>query len=169
MYSWRVTKYNPSYRDAWGAYLEPDWTAVSDIGRDFGGKVLTAEEYLRIESAYVSAALSFMREANVETLRCCDLEQRRAFAYAGIPGVEIEDTLQEGAVFDASSVGWICQAALREATWCRLVGEDSFIHFGYDFYMFVGCPKDCPRSVQLARDLGLFAEEMESPYLDLEG
>lgn len=34
-----------------------EWTAASDIGRSFGGVILTAEEYRRVEDAYVAVAL----------------------------------------------------------------------------------------------------------------
>jgi len=35
---YRVTKYDPAWRDASGAYIVDEWTSVTDIGRAFGGR-----------------------------------------------------------------------------------------------------------------------------------
>jgi len=51
MIEYRVTKYDPSLRDARGAYSADDWTSVTDIGHAFGGVTLTDTEYQRIEQA----------------------------------------------------------------------------------------------------------------------
>ena len=58
---------------------------------------------------------------------------------------------------------WTIRLALREAIWCRLEGVDGFyVHFGYDYYMYVGSE----RADEAPRDLpsGIFAEQMGSPY-----
>ena len=39
-FQFRVTKYDPRFRDPSGAYMREEWTAVSDIGRTFGGVTL---------------------------------------------------------------------------------------------------------------------------------
>ena len=41
MFSWRITKYNPAFRNSVGAYLKNDWIAVCDIGKTFDIKILT--------------------------------------------------------------------------------------------------------------------------------
>jgi hypothetical protein len=50
MFEYRVTKYDPAHRAASGAYRD-EWTSFSDIGRSFGGVILTVEQYQRIEDA----------------------------------------------------------------------------------------------------------------------
>ena len=62
MIEYRVTKYNPALRDARGAYIADEWTSVKDIGRAFGGVVLTDSEYRRVEEAYVSSVFAFLKE-----------------------------------------------------------------------------------------------------------
>ena len=74
MYGFRVTKYDPSRRDARGAFLDPDWTSHSDIGKVFGGKKLEIDEYLRVESAYAAAARAFFQDAGCPALAVVDLE-----------------------------------------------------------------------------------------------
>ena len=53
---------------------------------------------------------------------------------------------------------------LREELWCRLEGDRGFVHFGFDYYMYVGVASACPEAQRLAAQLGLFVEEMRSPY-----
>lgn len=55
---YEISKYNPQYyeyKDGTRFYRVNEWTSVSDIGSVFDGKELTAEEYIKTESAYVEA------------------------------------------------------------------------------------------------------------------
>ena len=61
-------------------------------------------------------------------------------------------------------LGPVIRSVLREEFWCRLEGPAGYLHFGWDFYMYVGVPYPCPKSQELARGLGLFVEEYPSPY-----
>jgi hypothetical protein len=74
MLEYRVTKYDPAFRDSRGAYRRDVWTAVRDVGSSFGGVVLTRDQYQRVEDAYVAAALAFLREANASALTVEGLE-----------------------------------------------------------------------------------------------
>lgn len=54
---------------------------------------------------------------------------------------------------------------LRETLWCKL--EDAagrFLHFGWDYYTYVGVPTPCPKACALASRRGLFVEPFKSPY-----
>jgi hypothetical protein len=53
---------------------------------------------------------------------------------------------------------------LREEFWCRLEGPEAFVHFGYDYYLYVGVPRACPEAEQATRRAGLFVESFRSPY-----
>ena len=67
-HEYRVTKYNPQNRDRDGRYLGTEWTSYSDIGKCFDGKVLTEQEYLKAEDAFMSAAVSFLNESGIDRL-----------------------------------------------------------------------------------------------------
>jgi hypothetical protein len=148
-----VTKYNPAYRRQ-GAYTRDDWTSVSDIGRAFDGVVLTKAEYKRVENAYVASTVAFLREAGVRFLTVVGLEnhEKRPLPFS------------EDSVLDATEAADVVRRMLRNEFWCRLEGADSFIHVGYDYYMYVGVPVNCPHSVAMARQIGLFVEPFRSPY-----
>lgn len=74
MYKWRITKYNPCYRDIDGTYLRNEWTDFSDIGKVFDNNQLTKEEYFYIENLYVESAISFMICLDLAELQVNGLE-----------------------------------------------------------------------------------------------
>jgi hypothetical protein len=48
MYAWRITKYNPAFRDERGAYLQDEWTGISDIEAVYDGEALTYAAYRKV-------------------------------------------------------------------------------------------------------------------------
>jgi hypothetical protein len=156
MHEYRVTKYDPSHRDDSGAYLRDEWTSFADVGRSFGGIPLTLNEYERIEAAYVRAAEQYLAESSTGTLSVHQLEDTRRLAPAFIT---------EGASLPLEQVGGVLRGLLREEYWCRIQADSgAFIHVGWDYYMYIGVPYECPASQRAAEALGLFVEEFDSPY-----
>lgn len=149
----RITKYDPARRNSAGHYTKPEWTSYSDIGREFDGVTLTKEDYLKVEAAYLATVMSFHAEAGFPEIRASGVE---CHAEGPCPA--------EGAVVSHAELEAVCRSLLREACWCRLEGRDFFIHFGYDYYMYIGTDSKCRRSLMQARRLGLFPEPFVSPY-----
>lgn len=170
MYGWRVTKYDPAFRDEGGAYLRDEWTSLSDVGKSFGEAGLSFEEYRKVEDAYVSTALSFISEAGLDALTVTHLETY------GVSEARAEDVrdidfdpkvARRGMRLSGGALGDACRLVLREILWCKLESENGFyLHFGYDYYMYIGSPAPSEKSIAHGRRQGLFVEEMESPYLD---
>jgi hypothetical protein len=155
-FSYRVTKYNPAYRREDGRYTRDAWTSRADIGRTFAGQVLTQAAYQQVEDAYISAALAFLREANVTTLAVTGLENH---ALTPLP-------FAEGSALDLTTAAAAIRGMLREDFWCRLESEAAFVHIGWDYYMYIHVPHRCPDAVTLAHNLGLFVEPCLSPYAE---
>jgi hypothetical protein len=154
VYQYRVTKYDPRFRDASGAFLRDDWTSFDDIGSAFGGTVLTPEEYRRVESVYTEAALAFLREAGCASVRCVTVENHAADPTAP----------EEGTSVGVEELPPLIRAVLRSEWWCRFEGPGAFLHFGYDYYVYVGVPIPCAQSCVRAHESGLFVEPFVSPY-----
>jgi hypothetical protein len=150
---YRVTKYNPVLRDQSGAYTKVEWTSFTQIGQTFSGVLLTSEEYERVEETYVQAALSFLRESGLFSMRVAGLEKPRTLPL----------DLQNDTVLPLDRIGGIIRRILREEFWCRLERSEGFIHFGWDYYMYVGVPHPCPTAEARAAELGLYVEEFASP------
>lgn len=153
MKEFRVTKYNPALRGERGAYLPDDWTSISDIGSEYNGNVLTLADYQQVENAYVDVAFQFMQESRIASLVVTNLENPFK-APAPSEGDRLAGELLRQAI----------RSNLREIYWCRLVASTAFIHFGYDYYMYIGVPGSCPLSRAEAESRGLFVEPFRSPY-----
>ena len=155
---YRVTKYNPAFRDQSGAYTKDEWTFFRQIGQTFSGVPFTTAEYERVEDAYVEVALSFLRESGMSSMKVAGFENR----------MQMLD-FQNDSVLPFDRIGEIIRRVLREEFWCRLEGSESFIHFGWDYYMYVRVPHPCPAAEARAAELGLCVEEFASPYRDSLG
>ncbi len=158
-YKYRITKYNPKYRDENGRFLQDDWTSISDIGKSFNGIMLIETEYMRIENAYVNSVKSFLRESKIVEMEISGLEIRNYRQ----PGFE---DLANGKVYPLDMLDSLFRAALRERLWCKFKWQNkAYVHFGYDYYMFVGVNRFCPHSIAFAQEQGLFVEPFRSPHL----
>ena len=155
---YRVTKYNPAFRDQSGAYTKDEWTFFRQIGQTFSGVPFTTAEYERVEDAYVEVALSFLRESGMSSMKVAGFENRMQM---------LDFQNDSGLPFDR--IGEIIRRILREEFWCRLEGSDGFIHFGWDYYMYVGMPHPCPKAQARAAELGLYVEEFASPVRESLG
>lgn len=162
MPGFRVTKYDPQQRDASGAFLGDDWISVSDIGKPYGGRTLTRSEYLLVEDKYVTAVVEFMEILSVDELIIADLELREV-GEDNLPDHGCTHALVNGRVVRGAELECVVRMALREQAWFRLNGRAGFyVHFGYDYYMYIGASVSVLHYPKLPP--GLFAERMESPY-----
>ncbi|MFC8450828.1 hypothetical protein [Kitasatospora sp. NPDC057223] len=155
MHQYRIVKYSPAEREG----TEPAWTSISDIGSTFDSRMLSEQEYLETEAKYLAALAEFIRLAGVASLR--------------VDGLEIYDdspwwgALEEGEELSGDRAVELARSVLREdSVWCRLAHDDFFVHFGYDYYMYVGISDPADSAVGNARRAGLYVDEFESPYLD---
>jgi hypothetical protein len=157
-YQYRVTKYDPALRDFSGAYVADDWTSHSDVGREFNSVTLSESEYLRVEEAYVQAIEALLSDAKIKTLELRGLE--------GCTSIALPDFAKPGAVLSVAQCSEFARLALREVVWGKLVVPGrAYVHFGYDFYMYIGLPVRCQSAITAVQNLGLFVEAFRSPYL----
>lgn len=157
-YAYRVTKYDPSKRDECGVYTADEWTLFSQVGSVVGGQILTMEEYQRTEDAYVSTAISFLRESGSPTVKVRQLEDPH--------GEAAKLDVHEGCELDREQIARLMRLVLRALAWCKLESGDSYVHFGWDYYMYIGVPVPCDESRAFATDHGLFVEDGPSPHRD---
>lgn len=165
-FKWRVTKYNPAFRDKNGIYtLTDDWTCPSEIGNTINGKPFTMTEYQRVEKAYLDSVQKFMEESNTDSLTISEIEyylteeDRKSPLYKE----EFEQlSLQNHSAVTTNEVRLICQMILRNFLWCNLDHKDEFfVKFGWDYYMYIGSHAPCPDAIHFATRTGLFVEEWE--------
>ena len=124
MNEYRVTKYNPAFRDQWDHYMRAEWIMFKDIGKTYSGVLFTREEYERVEEAYVQAALSFLRESGLSSIRVTGIKNHSK------QPIDFDND----SVLPLNRIGEIIRRTLREEIYCRLEGSECFVHFGWDYY-----------------------------------
>jgi len=168
MYYWRVTKYNPQYRDEKGRYLIDEWTSYSDIGKAFSGKILTTNMYIEVENSYIDVVISAMKEMGLKSFKIIGLEwgqydemsRGQNEAYKVLSG-----KLREGCNISIDEVRMALCLILREEIWAKLISDNLFIHFGYDYYMYIGSQERLILTRRIAQKHRLFMEKMKFPHL----
>jgi hypothetical protein len=168
-YVWRITKYDPTLRNMHGNYLGNDWTSFSDIGKFYAGKQVTYEDYLSWESAYAYSVLYFLSEAGLSSLCVVELENRfiNRIETDRLRDVAFEPTkLKLDTVVGSHELEDVTRLNLREVLWCKLERASHFyLHFGWDYYMYIGSTSPSCTAINQAQQKGLFVEAMASPYL----
>lgn len=175
-FSYRVTKYNPLNRNENGNYSQDDWTSISDVGKIYNCKEFTIEEYLRVENLYISAIKKYMEYINnaylqVELLNKWEvnLVTGRFSEYYTAEMESIYVNIREGDLVELSKIEHLIRLILRENIWCKFIYSSEFyLHFGYDYYMYLGGSKDFTEINKHITGIGLYVESYESPYWDEE-
>jgi len=165
----RVTKYDPMYRNQNGYFY--------DIGKVFEDNQFNISQYIEVENSYINAILATMESNNVQELRVVGLEKKfelndfneeitKYKDYYSDEIIKIFMQIKEGDILKSRDIAMICRLILREHIWCKLENmPDMYVHFGYDYYMYVGCVSECEDTIALIEKMGLYVEEFESPYL----
>ena len=147
LHCYRVTKYNPRYRDSLGNFKKNDWIASNEV-KSLG-------RYLEIENKYVSAAIGYLGKCGIPEIAIRKIENRTNGGF----------DIQAATVSTSNmlEIDILIRIALREQAWFMIEGEDGFhIHFGYDYYMYLGGGLE----IKTKRYYGLYVEEYRSPYLE---
>ena len=151
MTEYRITKYNPKDRKN-GVYGLQEWTSVSDIGKIFDAGVLTDKQYKTVEQAYIDCCIELLRGADIFELSLCNPEYYDAnILFPRILCTEID-------------IRRFILCCLQEKCWAKLEAKDFFLHFGYDYYMYIGTNLPCTMVDQIVKQHDLFCEMFPSPY-----
>lgn len=167
-FCWRITKYAPKKRNLQGLFLEETWTSVSDIGKLYQRKELAYDEYIKIENLYIQAIVQFMTCLNISYLQIKNLENSDRISnvrFVNQQDIMFVNTIQEGDLLTLEQVMLASKLILREYFWCKLINDNKmFVHFGYDYYMYIGSFLPCSHALSTIQKNGLFVEPFESPY-----
>ena len=126
------------------------WNSFFDIG-----KLVSEEEYLRVESLYIDLLLEIAREIDVAFFLIEEFENYDSLALRNGQNVSLE------------KLPFVAKSILRDKCWCKLVNDSMEIHFGYDYIMYVVINK---ANVNIKPILNKYAGMLEideklSPYL----
>ncbi len=167
-FNYRVTKYNPTFRNEKGWYLRDEWTSHGDIGRKYNDEVFFMDEYLEVENKYIQAILQFMQCNKITSLRVTKLQEKSGLAQDTDNTQEminIYNKIKNRVLVSGEDLENICKLILREHLWCKLRNDKNMeVHFGYDYYMYILSKSPCEKAISNIKKSGLFVEEYESPY-----
>lgn len=155
MNSFRISKYNPIYRQN-GVYMREEWTSIGDIGRKYDNAIFTQEMYISVEQSYLSVIKNLCIESNVNSLLIVGLEDYNHYC-----------DFRDGQKVKLNDILHISQDCLREKYWCKLESQDFYIHFGYDYYLYVGCILTCNEVKKITNYYNLYIEHIPFHYCGL--
>ncbi|OMD57163.1 hypothetical protein [Paenibacillus odorifer] len=168
---WRITKYNPANRIN-NVYTKNEWTSISDVGNLYPSGDFLIENYLETESLYITAINLIMNENNLYTIQVVDLEkynfdvEKAEFHSIYTDEMKsIYNSVKNGDYISVYELKLLSQLILREKIWCKFQSREMFVHFGFDYYMYIGSVKECNDSLIKISSSGLFVESFETPYL----
>lgn len=152
MNSFRISKYDPSFiKD--GKFIKDEWTDYSDIGEKFEGGTFTEQEYLLVEQNYILCITNILKNASIEKLSIENYENYHTDAWKNTQYVTIDMLAQ------------LIRDCLRNKCWCKLISDKGYVHFGYDFYFYVGCELSFGDILTICEKYNLFCDVHESPYI----
>lgn len=174
MYKYRITKYNPLFRNSAGEYLEEDWTAISDIGKIFNGTQLTQKVYKCVENNYVDAINIIMDFLGITYLTANDINKsfsstddflnsiKKYGTLYCAQMIDVFENVTDNQTLDDEKLDSFLRLLIRED-----IGADvSYprkmqVFIGYDFLMGVHTSKSIEPVISNINDLGLFVEIIE--------
>lgn len=150
MYKYRISKYDPKYRDENGIYHREDWTSYSDIGKKYNGKEFSKDDYIKTEIHYCNTILNILKINEVREVILEDVElyfsvdeikqmlRNKELDFSKREELAI-NSLKNGNRIGIHELKLYLRLILRECFWCRLIGVPSLIQvgFGYDYYVYL--------------------------------
>lgn len=173
MYFYRITKYNPKFRDSQDIYLREEWTSFYDVNNYYGKEKFTIEEYLETEKSYIEAIFMIMSLNEVKCLEVKELESYftekeilKDDSYLEDEDIEVFRKVNNNKLIYISNIKSLIKLILRNHLWCKLDNSNRmFIHFGHEYYMYIGSLISIKDIIEKINKSGLYVEEEQSPYL----
>lgn len=173
MHRYRITKYNPQYRNEKGWYMKEEWTSYCDIGKEYDGIKFTKDVYLLMECKYIKTILYIMKKEKVKSMTLKAFEkygslkkQKKFLKEYDLAFSESEEKLfrsiKNGIKIDIEELDKIIKLILRECFWGILYDSKTKckIEFGYDYYTYVTCHKIEQRVIEEFEGKGMYIEDM---------
>ena len=171
MQNYRISKYDPMYRDKQGIYTLDEWTSWSDIGKVYQGRTFTKDNYLKTESLYCDVIYEILSRQGVRTLEVRDLESplslpetSRFLSEESLQLTEEEchiiQIIQENQQVSIEKIKVYVKLLLRDCFWCILADteSDARVSVGYDYYVHLTCDTLDQAQIDACEKLGIYME-----------
>lgn len=166
--NYRVTKYNPAYRNEKGWYMRDEWTDYSVAVKT--GMKSEYDEYKRVEDLYIRYLHIGLQSAADKTFTINWLERykngiKKHINHLQDCNKELLFKIRDNYKCSIAEVEDIARFILRMLVWCTFDSMSSYVDFGYDYYMFVGGVYYDDKTIKDAALEGIYIEQMDSPML----
>ena len=105
----------------------------------------------------------------ISSLQVIDLEKRTKLKndiHNNGNMIEIFNAVQKDDWISSFNMPDFCKLILQEKLWAKLkYNRKMFVHFGWDFYMYIGSISYCPYVIKEIEKSGLFVEEFKFPCI----
>ncbi len=167
---YRITKYNPTWRDCNDVYTRSEWTSVYDFARS---KRLPLQTYLETEKAYIATYLDILRANHVVMLQLRQVENaltvQECLQTADAYGISLTDAqllflqnADENTAFAIDDFVTVFQLIIRELLWGSIQSSDGtvVITVGYDYYTYITCPEITQDLIAAAKRRSIYIERI---------
>ena len=170
MYRYRVTKYNPFFRDSNGIYLNDEWTSVYDV-ISLECKY-SFENYMIIENEYVKMVELLVKHLESGEIKFIHFEeglsvdqireyQKKYFVNENEYMLELYNRICNNmSIQNNCELTILVRMILREYLWGEIKVGKNKIKFGYDYYMYFITQKDCFEFLENNGGNYMFIEKM---------
>lgn len=147
-----IVKYSPQGYDKQGIYTFDEWTDISDIGKEFSGRLLQEDEYLKVENSYIQCAKEIMLKSGCSYLTIGYIEKSSR-------NKRFSKYKYKGRIYP-HEFGTLLKYMLRNDIYCHLVNlrKGAGIYIGYDYYMRVKTPLDDDTLNKIVRSYDLYLD-----------
>lgn len=138
---YRLSKYNPKYRDIRGIYLKDEWNSYYDD--------VNIEEYKLIENNYCDSISLIIKKFNIKNFKVKNLEKYSSLyeitQYNKIiltnSQKQIFKIIRNDLILNKYQLYDCLKLLLREFFWCQLESDNKklIIETGYEFYIHLYC------------------------------
>ncbi|MBQ3207619.1 MAG: hypothetical protein IJN30_00090 [Bacteroidales bacterium] len=146
--SHEIVKYSPEYYDENGVYQRNEWTAFSDIGKEYEGKVVTKEDYLDVENRFIDITQSILKAAGCTYITLGYIYSRRK-------------NLKEGKRVRISDIAPYIRLALRGKAYIVFINSKRNIQFDFSedyLYMHLYCRISDSQLNSIVESRGLYLD-----------
>ena len=160
-----ISKYNPLFRDVNGAYINNEWTSISDIGKIYDNKIFSWEDYIETESLYVKAIfkiLKYFQSNGIIISHLFQFEDKNYFNKYGNDNLKVTlQMIQTGDyISEINTISNLIELRLREhiaELELKIEGSSQAnITFGFDYYMYLETDHAIDPLQEQIKELGLY-------------
>lgn len=149
MYRYSISKYFEYINK------DDDWISITDIGSIYNGKILTIEEYKKVEDSYILAILEIIKYMKINKIYIKNIEKYRSYQELNkyveeknfkklynMSILNIYNSIENNVEIDISNISDILRLCLREDIYAFIYTPYKLrIFIGYDFMMGVHTSK----------------------------